>query len=519
MTDPSNKVVSFPEPEAGSAGRLDSWKEIAAYLKRGVRTVQRWEREENLPVHRLQHEKAGTVYAYKHELDAWWTARAEREPEPPPPCENRMAPDASVAVLPFTDMSREKDQEYFCEGIAEEIINALCKVKGLRVASRTSAFQFKGSAAGTCEIARRLGVSTVLEGSVRKSGGQLRITVQLADAADGCHLWSARHDREVRDIFAIQDEIAQNVAESLKVTLTPNEQAALKHPPTTNVQAYDCYLRGRSYFFKFGKQDVEFAVQLFSRAIELDPSYAQAYAGLADCWSYTYLYVERSDVSRRHADAASGKAVELAPDSAQAWASRALSLSLSGRDTEARDAFEAAIRLDPNLFEAHYFYARHCFVQGEAEKAVHFYERAMALRPEDYQSPLLCAQIYDDLGRTQDARAARERGVAVAERHLEMNPDDARAMYMAANGLVALGERTRGRQWAERALRMRPEDSMLLYNVGCIYSMLGLSGEALDCLEKAVRNGLRQKGWFEHDNNLDPLRTHPRFQQVMRSLA
>ena len=207
------------------------------------------------------------------------------------------------------------------------------------------------------------------------------------------------------------------------------------------------------------------------------------------------------------------------PESAQAHASLALSTSLSGQDEEAEGEFERAIHLDPALYEAYYFYARHSFARGRLEKAVSLYEKAMLARPEDHQAPLLVAQSYEVLGRSADAEAARRRGVALAEQHVRRNPGDVRAIYMAANGLVALGELERGREWANLALTMRPDDSMLLYNVGCIYSMLGDVELAIECLEKAVARGLIQKGWYEHDGNLDNLRSHPRFQKLLDSLS
>jgi non-specific serine/threonine protein kinase len=423
----------------------------------------------------------------------------------------------SIAVLPPTDMSPEKDQAYFCEGIAEEIINALSAVQGLRVASRSSSFRFR-SGADSRTIGRRLRVGAVLEGSVRKAGNRLRISAQLVSAETGFQLWSERYDREVSDIFAIQDEIAHRIVDALRVTLTPKERGALRRVPTRDVQAYDYYLRGRRFYYQFGRRDIEFALQLFSRAIELDPNYALAYAGLADCWSYLYLYAERVATLREQAETASRRAIELAPDSAQAQASRALALSLSGRDDEAEQAFETAMRLDPNLFEAHYFYARHRFVRGQLEEAARLYEQAMRIRPEDYQAPLLVAQIYDDLGRHEDAAAARRRGIDIAEQQLAANPVDARAVYMAANGMVALGELDRGREWAERALAMGPQEPMVLYNVGCIYALLGLPDLAIDCLDNAVSHGLGQRGWYEHDSNLDSLRSHPRFHALMTRL-
>ena len=500
----------------GAGDRLDSWKEIAAYLKRGARTVQRWEREEGLPVHRLVHDKLGSVYAYHRELDAWWRSReAELANEPPLPAE--AAP--SVAVLPFADMSQEKDQAYFCEGMAEEILDVLGKIQGLRVSSRTASFRSRTPDADTREIGRRLRVGTLLEGSLRKSGDQLRIVVQLTDAESGFQLWSGRYDREMSDIFAVQREIAENVVRALEVTLSRNERTALGKPRTADVRAYDCYLRGRKFYYQYSPQAVEFALQMFVHAMELDPSYPQAYAGLADCWSYLYLYSGRSEAVREQADWASLQAVEMDPRSAHAWASRGLSLSLSGKNEEAGKAFDLAVRLAPDLFEAYYFHARHCFAMGRFEQAAKLYEESMRVNPDDYQSPLLVAQIYDDLGRPAEAVMARQRGIEVAERHLRLNPDDARAFYMAANALVAFGKRPQGQQWAERALAIRPDDPMLLYNVGCIFSLLGRVEPALECLEKAARNGLTHKGWFEHDSNLDPLRKHPRFQELVGNLC
>lgn len=506
--------MQTPPAEAGD--RLDSWKEIAAYLKRGTRTVQRWESEEGLPVHRLRHDKLGSVYAYRSELNAWWMRRGTELTETPGP-----DPDAgpSVAVLPFADMSQDKDQGYFCEGVAEEVRNALSRLQGIRVSSRTSSFRFRPHAADIGEIGRRLKVGTLLEGSVRKSGERVRIAVQLTNAESGFQLWSARYDRDVSDIFAIQDEIAENVVRALEVTLSRKEETALQTPPTSDVCAYDCYLRGRRFYYQYSPRGVECALKMFLRAMELDPNYAQACAGLADCWSYIYLYSDRSEVVRQQADWASRKAVEMDPRSAQAQASYGLSLSLSGENEEAENAFLTAVRLDQGLFEAYYFYARHCFALGRLEESARLYQRASEARPEDHQSPLLVAQCYDALGRPSDAAAARKSGIRIAERHLELHPDDTRALYMAANGLAALGEKNRSRQWAERALSISPDDPMLLYNVGCIFSLLGLVDPALDCLEKAAARGLTQKGWYDHDSNLDPLRSHPRFCKLLQKLV
>ena len=422
----------------------------------------------------------------------------------------------SVAVLPFVDMSRDHDQEYFCEGVAEEILNSLSKVPGLRVASRTSSFrENRDPEADSREIGRRLGVATLLEGSVRKAGNRVRITVQLIETARGFHLWSERFDRELTDIFAIQEEIARNVVRALQVTLSAQETQRIGRAPTRHVQAYDYYLRGRKFFDHYGRRDIEFALQLFSRAVELDPGYALAHAGIADCWSYLYLYADRSPTLREQALASSLRAVELDPDAAQAHASLGAARALGTGVEEADQSFETAIRLDPSLFEAWYFYARHSFARGEMEKAARLFEEASRVRPDDYQASLLVGQVYDELRRPDDARAARLRGIALAEARLELHPDDVRALYMGANGLVALGERERGLEWAGRARGLAPRDPMLLYNLGCIYSLAGEPEEALDCLEQAFALGLAQKGWYEHDTDLAPLRSQKRFQALL----
>jgi len=455
------------------------------------------------------------VYAWRGELDAWWKSRgslvdkpiAEDAPESP-----------SIAVLPFSDLSQGKDQQYFCEGTAEEIISRLARIKAIRVVSRTSAFHASALTSDLRELGRRLRVATILEGSVRKAGDVLRITVQLADVETGYHRWSGRFDSEINDLFAIQDEIARSVVEALQVDLTANESAALHLLPTSNLRAYDTYLRGRQYYYQFGVKNMESAVHLFVQAISLDPKFAHAYAGLADCWCYLYLYSDRTETILEQALWASSKAIEMAPDSASALASYGFALSISGRDAEAEGAFETAARVDAQLFEARYYYARHCFVRGRVHKAAELYESAMRVRPDDYQSPLLVAQLYSDGGRSEDAAAMRRLGIKLAEEHLKVNPSDSRALYLAANGLVALGDRESGEAYVKRSLQVSPEDPMLLYNVGCVYSLLGRVEAALECLDQAAARGMTQRGWYEHDSDLAPLRDHPRFQQLLVGL-
>ncbi len=431
------------------------------------------------------------------------------EPSRPP------ASAQSVGVLPFTDLSPGKDQDYFCEGLAEEIRIALRQVDGLRVASRTACSRFGSRSADPREAGLQLGVGSLLDGSVRKAGDQLRITVELIDTSDGFRIWADRFDRELRDVFAIQDEIAGCVVQALEITLGNNVRKAT----TTDVRAYELYLRGRKHFYEYGRRGMELAREMFTRALHVDPTFARAHAGLADCHAYLFTNGGRHPSDLESADAASRRALELAPSLPEGHASRAVALSLAGRQAEAEREFEVAARLDPGRFEVHYFRAREAFTQGQPERAVRYYEEAMRARPEDYQSPLLVAQIYEDLGRPADAAAVRRRGMQAAEEHLSRNPDDVRAIYMIANVFVALGERQRGLEWAARALALEPGDGMLLYNVGCVRSLAGDVEGALQCLEQAVEAGLTVKGWFDNDSNLDPLRGLPRFRALQRRLA
>jgi serine/threonine protein kinase/Flp pilus assembly protein TadD len=425
----------------------------------------------------------------------------------------------SVAVLPFVNMSSDPENEYFSDGLAEELINVLSRVEGLRVASRTSAFAFKGKNEDIRRIGEQLNVRTVLQGSVRKSGNRLRITAQLSNAADGFQLWSESYNRQLEDVFAIQDEIAESISKALRVLLTEKAQhAAERRRPTADVRAYEYYLRGMQFFHQFRRTTVEAAVGMFTRAIEIDPGYARAYAGLADCYSLLYTNWNLRGDTLAKADAASQKALELDPESAEAHTARGVTLSISRRYDEARQEFEAAIRLDPGLFEAHYFYARICLAEGRLADAARQYEQAWRLRPDDYQALLLGAGVLAGLGRKAEAEAAYRHGLKVAEDYLRLYPDGARALCLGATAWCQLGDRARALDWARRALVVDPDEAMTLYNVACLHSLLGQTEEALDTLARAVAAGYTHKEWIQNDADFKPLHGHPRFQALLASL-
>ncbi len=411
------------------------------------------------------------------------------------PAEERKAGIRSIAVLPFADLSPERDQEYFSDGIAEEILNALTKVGGLHVPARTSCFAFRGASVDAREIG-----------------------VQLIDAQNGYHLWSERFDRELEDIFAIQDEIAHSVLSALGLSLTQREERRLVKPSTTNVQAYEFYLRGRKFFQKWTRQSIEFARQMFEQAIELDPNFAAAWAGLAT--AHLHLVGWGGGGSDfEGARKASTRALELDPELAEAHVSAGQGFSMEQRYADATAAFERAIELDPTLFDAYYYYARSCFKAGDLEKSLRLFRQARCVRPEDYQPSALIALVLTQLGRHGEARRADELALDAIDKSLELNLDDARAYSLGAGTLARLGEIERAKEWDERAMSLAPDDDAILYNVASHLALFGEKEKALDALQRAIEAGLAGGDWIKHDPDWQRLRGHPRFEAILNRIA
>lgn len=424
----------------------------------------------------------------------------------------------SIAVLALTDMSEQKDQQYFCDGIADEIINHLSRIPALHVASRTSSFSFRNQSVDVRELGRRLAVNTVLEGSLRKSGDDLRITCQLIGVSHGYHLWSQQFDRKLKDVFAIQEEIAQQVTAALKLELTDSEKNALGKPSTEDVEAYDFYLRGREYFYGARQKTIRFALEMFRSATEKDPHYSRAYAGIADCHSYLFMHFGGGQDDLDKALAASEKALELDPSLGEGHAAYGFALSLCNRLDEAEEEFETAIRLNPNLFEAHYLYARMCFAQKRLSKSAKLFETACEVCQAGYQAPMLLAMTYKTMGELSKATIAYVRGLNLAKAHLELHPDDSRAFYMAASALAELGEKQQAVEFAQRALAIDPDDAAIIYGMACLHAQFGNIDQSLDHLERAIAAGFEHKDWIENDADLVPISGHPRFEKALAKI-
>jgi len=445
------------------------------------------------------------VFRVKAEGDGSVRRAAELQPRQAKP---------SIAVLPFVNMSGDPEQEYFSDGITEDIIIDLSKVSTLSVLSRNTTFTFKGKAVDVGRVAQRLKVGYVVEGSVRKAGGRVRITAQLIDAIKDIHVWGERYDRELNDIFALQDEIAQAIVAALKVRLLPAEKKAIENRSTQDPKAYQLYLLGRYYWIQHGLRNLEIAVRFCRQALEIDPNYARAWALVALC--QVLLHVRgRSDESGL---SAAEKALSLDPTLAEAQAARGRVLAYLGRYDEAVAAHKESMRLEPDSYEVRHNFGLTCCFHGNYDDAIEHLERAAQLLETDYISLFFAAACYNSLGRIDEFNDASHRALERIEKEIALRPDNARAMGFGATVLAYLGEKERAKEWASRALTIAPDDSMDHYNTGCAMARNGEPDLALDLLESYLRKALPNDStlaWIKRDPDLIPLHGHPRFQALI----
>lgn len=421
----------------------------------------------------------------------------------------------SVAVLPFANVSNDPEQEYFSDGITEDIITDLSKVSGLSVISRNTVFTLKGKALNLEETARNLGVAYLVEGSVRKAGNRVRITVQLVEGVTDRPVWAERYDRDLTDIFAVQDEITHAVVEQLKVTLLPEEKKAIEKEQTGSPEAYNAYLRGAEYLRNRTKTSLLSARQLFTQAVEFDPEYARAYAGMANCATWLKTH-HGADISVADILSITDKALAIDPDLADAHAARGAALWIDDRREEAIAAFERALAIDPDSYEALFYAARFYETIGNFESAAVHYTRATEIRPDDYQAPLRLSEALFSLARPDTARQYTQIGIKRAEVALKLHPENSRPAQLGAAALARIGEPEQAKAWLRRAMEIDPDDNHMRYNAACAYAQIGeidLAFEMLDLwIEKAATNLLL---WFQADPDLNPIRDDPRYQRLL----
>jgi adenylate cyclase len=426
---------------------------------------------------------------------------------------------ASVCVLPFINMSGEAEQEYFSDGISEDIITDLSKVSALSVIARNTAFTFKGQTVDVKEVAKTLGVTYVLEGSVRKAGNRVRITAQLIDGKEGDHVWADRYDRDLDDIFAIQDEISKAIVEALKIKLLPEEKKAIERRGTSNADAYNLYLMARQQWISgtFGsiRRD-EAIVSLCHEATLLDPNYAQAWALLA-LGQLELKFVHGRD---ENALPAAERALQIDPGVPEAHCIKARYLEEDGRAEEAEQQIRTALKLDPDSWEVNREVARMLFRHGHIKEAIPFFEKAESLMDSDWSNPMMLITCYDSIGDKAQMKKAAQTALERVERAVAKDPTNGTALAVGAYSLAMFGEEDRAREWIRRALLLDPENLNMRYNLACtIVRQLGDIEETIATLEPFFQqvNSSTIMRHIEVDPDMDPVRDHPRFKEMFAS--
>jgi adenylate cyclase len=422
----------------------------------------------------------------------------------------------SICVLPFVNMSGDAEQEYFSDGISEDIITDLSKVSSLAVVSRNTAFGFKGTKVDIPQIAKQLKVSYVLEGSVRKAGGRVRITAQLIDVSKDNQIWAERYDRDLSDIFALQDEISEAIVKALKLRILPEEKKAIEQRGTTNLEAYNLYLMARQFSVTGNYGNVrrcEAIIRLCRSATEIDPDYATAWALMAVAQAALKFYFNGPGDGGL---AAAERALSLDENLAEAHAAKARVLTAESQYEKALVEIEAALRLDPESFEVNTAAARLYFTQRRFTDAIRFYEKAAELMETDFSSVSMLMTSYKALGDLERTRSSAQRTLARAEKITTQEPDNGMALGYVVVSLCVLGEAERAKDLAKRAMLLDPDNLTMRYNFACGFASLGEVDVALELLGPVFeRDAAETVLWAKVDPDLDEIRDHPRFKEMI----
>ena len=420
----------------------------------------------------------------------------------------------SVAVLYFENQSGAKEDEYLRDGITEDVITELSKIRGLNIFSRPTVLAFRDKPVTPAQVGQQLGAAYVLTGTLRRAGARLRINVQLVDTRTDFPLWSERFDREMKDVFEVQDEMSLKIAEALRVTLSPEELEALAVKPTENLQAYDLYLRGKRYARRQTRQDLEFALQMFENAVAIDPSFALAYAASANACAMFYCNYSRDQVWVERAREASGKAVALRWDLPEVQVSQAWVLYAAELHDEAVRMAKKAIERKRDCEGAHYLLCRALFAAGRYQEILDVAETAVDASGEDYNVYVPILNCLGAMGKEEAHRNMRQRRIAALENHLKQVPEDARARILLGSDYAYLGRSDDALRELNLAVTLRANEASILYNAACLYCKLNRKPDALDALHKSWEAGFRDSVWARRDPDLIPLHDDPEFDRL-----
>jgi non-specific serine/threonine protein kinase len=424
------------------------------------------------------------------------------------------ASEKSIAVLYFENLSGVKEDEYFRDGITEDIITELSKIRGMKVFSRPTVLVYRDKAVTPSQIGQQLGAAYVLAGSLRRAGTRLRITTQLVDTHTDFPLWSERYDREMKDVFEVQDEIAQKIAAALRIQLSPQEQEALAAKPTDNLQAYDLYLRGRSYARRLTRQDLEFALQMHENAVTQDSNFALAFAAIANVCAYYHAHYAREDVWIHRARAAAERAMELQPDVPEVMVAQAWILYAKGQYDEMTAIVRNVIARKRDCEGAYYLLLRGLYASGKYQEVANVADEAIEASGTDYNVYVPIMNSLGGLGKDEALRNIRHRAIQAMEGHLRQVPEDARARILAAAFYAVEGRHEDAVREANLAMLLRPNEAMVHYNAACTFCSMNKKAEALDALHKAWQNGFRDADWVRRDPDLTILRGDPEFEKL-----
>ena len=414
----------------------------------------------------------------------------------------------SVAVLYFENLSSAKEDEYFRDGMTEDIITELANIKDLKVFPRPAMLPYRDKSVTAPQVGQELKASYVLGGSLRRAGNRLRITAQLVETGSGHTLWAQRYDREMADVFEVQDEIARSIAQAFRINLSPQEERKIARKPTENSLAYDYFLRGRSYT---RRESLEFALQMFEQAVKLDPTFAAAYAGIANACGMNFEYHGRDSTWIERAEAACRRALQLDPQLADALVAQARICYSQEKHDEAVVYAQKAIEKKPDCDGAYNVLGRAYFASGRFREAADLIERAIEANGDDYNVYIPYTNALDRLGEDAKARRFREREVIILERQLETVPEDVRARGLLAADYAQLGRKDDAIRHAEMAMTLRPGDSSVIYNAACTYGVLGKKAEAMATLRRAKEAGYSNDDWARQDPDLLCLHDNPEF--------